>query len=280
MNSFTDTSGAPQTLPFVRATLTYMVKTGQKPYVETEALTGAKQPHYHAVMEDHEVEIHDGRLQAGRLSIDRDGFILYRHGTRVHDLYDDGEVIRDYYPEVERMLKSVTGSSRVVVFDHTRRTDPGAQKAARAPASRVHNDYTEQSGPERVRDVLGTQQADALANVAVAQVNVWRPIRGPVRRSPLAILDAATLEADDLIVTDLVYPDRVGEIYHLAFNPGQRWFYFPAMERDETVLIKGYDSRKDGRSRFTPHTAFEDPTTPQDAPPRESIEVRTLVFFE
>ena len=51
------------------------------------------------------------------------------------------------------------------------------------------------------------------------------------------------------------------------------------MRRDEALLIKGYDSRHDGRARFTPHTAFQDPHTLPGAPPRESIEVRTLAFF-
>jgi hypothetical protein len=142
----------------------------------------------------------------------------------------------------------------------------------------VHKDYTDRSGPERIRDVLGQDQAGAL--VSVAQINLWRPMSGPVKRSPLAVLDASTLDPNDLLATDLVYPDRIGEIYHLAYNPQQRWYYFPDMRRDEVLLIKGYDSRHDGRARFTPHTAFKDPNTPPGAPPRESIEVRTLAFFD
>lgn len=254
-------SEAGQTPGSVRTTLTYMAAGGQKPYVHTEALTGEDGPRYFAEMQDHEVAIQDGRPVAG-------------------DLYDDVAVERDYYPEVEALLMSVTGASRVVIFDHTRRTDAGERGRARAPASRVHNDYTERSGPARVRDVLGVEQIEPLRDVPVAQINLWRPIRGPVRRSPLALLDATSLDPRDLLATDLVYPDRVGEIYHLAYSPHHRLYYFPDMNRDEAVLIKGYDSRTDGRARFTPHTAFTDPTSPPDAPPRESIEVRALAFFE
>lgn len=270
----------PQASGAVRATLTYMVDTGEKPYVHTEAFTGASGPRYFAEMANHEVDVHDAWPLAASLSIDRQGFQLLRQSTAVRDLHDEAEVERDYYPEIDALIRDVTGASRVVIFDHTRRTDAAEQNGARAPASRIHNDYTERSGPQRVRDVLGFKQAQSLGTVPVAQVNVWRPIRGPVRRSPLALLDATSLDPHDLLATDHIYPDRVGEIYHLAFNFRHCWYYFPAINRDEAVLIKGYDSRTDGRARFTPHTAFTDPTSPPDAPPRESIEVRTLAFFE
>jgi hypothetical protein len=78
---------------------------------------------------------------------------------------------------------------------------------------------------------------------------------------------------------DLRYRDRTGEVYSVVFNPNHRWFYFPHMERNEVLFLKGYDSAEDGRARFTAHSAFEDPTAPSDAPARESIEARTLVFF-
>ncbi|MDI5933519.1 CmcJ/NvfI family oxidoreductase [Halomonas kalidii] len=262
----------------VTATLTYLVKGDAKPYVHTEALTGDSEPHYFAEQEAREVTLYNGRPLADGLSLDKQGFELHRRATAVDDLYDDASVESAYYAEVEALIRELTGASRVVIFDHTRRSD-AEQRDIRGPACRVHNDYTEHSGPERIRDVLGRDEAAALEAVPVAQINLWRPIRGPVKRSPLALLDASTLDPGDLLATDLVYPDRRGEIYHLAYHPHQRWYYFPDMRRDEALLIKGYDSRRDGRARFTPHTAFQDPTTPPGAPPRESIEVRTLAFF-
>jgi len=110
-------------------------------------------------------------------------------------------------------------------------------------------------------------------------VNVWRPIRGPLRDAPLAVCDAQTVAPGDWVPQDLVYPDRTGEIFALTYNPAHRWFYAPAMRTDEVLLLKCFDSAKDGRARFMPHTAFEDPTTPPDVLPRESIELRALVFF-
>jgi hypothetical protein len=71
----------------------------------------------------------------------------------------------------------------------------------------------------------------------------------------------------------------VGQTYAITYNPEHKWYWFPLMRRDEALVFKVYDSEKDGRARFTPHTSFDDPSTPPGAPPRQSIEVRTLAFF-
>jgi hypothetical protein len=219
--------------------------------------------------------------------LDREGFKLVPHQTRVADFYDEEELKRVYYPEVERLVKAETGASRVHIFDHTLRNGAIPERPAekegeqliREPVLRVHNDYTVKSGPQRVRDLMGAEAGDLL-NGRFAVINVWRPIRGPVEEKPLALCDARSVSPQDWVPTDLLYPDRVGEIYYVAHNPAQRWFYFPQMTREEAVLLKCYDSSTDGRARFSPHTAFADPTSPVNARPRESIEVRTLVFFD
>jgi hypothetical protein len=131
-----------------------------------------------------------------------------------------------------------------------------------------------------VRDLLPAGEAEALLRGRFSVINVWRPIRGPVLDSPLALCDATSMAPEDFVATDLKYPNRTGEIYSVTFNPRHRWFYFPRMAVDEVVLIKCYDSAGDGRARFTAHGAFDDPTTPPDAAPRESIEARTLAFFD
>lgn len=190
-----------------------------------------------------------------------------------------------YYPEAEQVVAAETGGSRVVVFDHTiRRRTHGVKDRTphiprQQPAMRTHGDYTEISGPQRVRDLTG-DEAEALLRHRFAIVNLWRPIRGPLRDAPLAVCDARSVAPGDLVPQDRVHRDRTGEIYALTYNPAHRWFYVPAMRADEALLLKCYDSATDGRARFMPHSAFEDPTTPPDAPPRESIELRTLVFFE
>ena len=269
----------------VSAALTFITPSATKPVFHSAALTGGA-PKVFFDTERHTVRIRDMRPFADALSLDREGFELRRHATAVADLYDDAALESVYYPEIEALLRAVTGATRVVVFDATRRSDGGTgarnRDGLRGPASRVHVDYTEKSGPQRVRDLLGETEAARLAakGARVVQINVWRPIRGPVERSPLALADASSVRREDLVATDQVFPDRVGVIYHLAHRPGQRWYYAPHMTPDEVLLIKGFDSLTDGRARFTPHGAFDLPDTPMDAPARESIEVRTLVVIE
>ena len=127
-----------------------------------------------------------------------------------------------------------------------------------------------------MRDLLG-HEAEHLLKGSVQVINLWRPIRGPLRDAPLAVCDATTVAFTDFVPSDLVYRDRTGEIYRVTYNPAHRWFYVPEMQADEAILIKCYDSAPD-KARFTPHSAFEDPTAPADMLPRESIELRTLVF--
>ena len=269
----------------VSAALTFITPSDTKPVFHSSAYTGGE-PRVLFDTERHTVDIRDMRPLAGALSLDHEGFELHRHKTAVRDLYDDDAVESIYYPEIEALLRSLTGASRVVIFDATRRSDSGAgaknRDGQRGPATRVHVDYTEKSGPQRVKDLLGETEAARLAasGARIVQINVWRPIRGPVERSPLALADASSVRPEDLIATDQVFPDRVGEIYHLAYDPSQRWYYAPRMTVDEVLLIKGWDSLDDGRARFTPHGAFDLPDTPKDAPPRESIEVRTFVVIE
>jgi hypothetical protein len=240
-------------------------------------------PQRNLELEPHRVAIRNARPIAPQLSLDRQGFLLRRHATKVADFYDDDEVRRIYYPEIERLVTEATGAAKVVIFDHTRRNSSTplgeGDVRAREAAATVHNDYTEKSAPQRVRDLLDPAEAEARLKKRYLEINVWRSIAGPVAAWPLAVCDAETIDRKDLIASERRYPDRVGEIYHVAYSPRHRWFYFPEMRRDEVLFIKCFDSATDGRARLSVHTAFEDPTTPLGAPPRESIEVRTFAFF-
>jgi hypothetical protein len=268
-------------LPHVEAALTYIEPMNGKPRsLEYEPPAGV--PRTTAVYRDHPVTIRDVRPVASALSLEREGFQLVTAASSVSDFSDQEAVQSRYYAEAVSLLEKLTGASRVVVFDHTiRHRIPGATDRTtgipRQPVPRVHNDYTVKSGPQRVRDLLGEDASDLLRR-RFSIINVWRPIRGPVRDAPLAVADAQSVDSGDLVATDLVYPDRTGEIYYVKFNSSHRWFYAPAMREDEVMLIKCFDSAEDGRARFVPHAAFADPTTPPDALPRESIELRTLVF--
>ena len=269
----------------VRAPLNFIRRQDTKPSLLSAALTGGEAEYFYET-ETHTVPISDMRDIADTLSIDHEGFELLHHETDVADLYDDTAVELAYRAEIEALLIARFGASQVVVFDATRRSDSGAgaqnPDGARGPAKQLHVDYTVKSGPQRAKEILGEIETARLmaAGSRIVQVNVWRPIRGPVQRSPLALADASTVAQDDLVATDQIFPGRVGEIYNVAHSPSQRWYYAPQMATDEVLLIKGWDSRDDGRARFTPHGAVHLANTYDDAPPRESIEVRTFVVIE
>jgi hypothetical protein len=264
----------------VQSTLNYFAESAEKPVLYTyEPPAGI--PRMTGKSESHLVSIRNARL-AEDLSLDRQGFQLVRQETAVRNFYDRAEVEQVYYPEIEVLLKEATGAEKVVVFDHQVRNielSKQGEKNAREYVRTVHNDYTAKSGPRRVRDHLPPAEAEKRLRHRFAEINVWRPIRGPIESTPLAVCDAQSIDSRDFVPTDLVYRDRVGEVYRFTYNPKHRWSYFPHLERNEVILLKCYDSKEDGRARFSAHTAFDDPTSPPDAAPRESIEVRALVFW-
>jgi hypothetical protein len=272
-----------ESLPFVTAELNYLAPIVGKP--RTYALDPPPgEPKSTALPEAHNVPIFDGRLIADQFSLDREGFALVKHPTVVKNYYDENEVRRVYYPAVEAFLKATLKADRVLIFDHTvRKRAEGAPDVRdgtpRQPATRVHVDQTDLSGRNRVFEHL-PEEANELVKGRVQVINLWRPIRGPLRDAPLAMCDGQSVEPGDLVASDLIYPNRSGETYSVKYNANHRWFYFPEMTPDEALLLKCYDSAIDGRTRFAPHTAFIDPTTPADAAPRESIEIRTLVFHK
>ena len=264
----------------VESTLNYLADMPEKPFFYLyDPPAGA--PWRNTKGDRRTVTIHDARDLDPRPSLDEEGFVLARHQTAVADLYDRGTVVARYYPEIERLVAEITGATRVVAFDHNVRCATKAERredSAQPPVRYTHNDYTERSGPQRVRDLFPADEAEELLRHRFAVINVWKPIRGRVEESPLAVCHAGTIAMHDFVSTDLRYADRLGEIYSLRFSPVHRWFYYSHMTADEAMLLKCYDSDPQ-RARFTAHSAFDDPTSPLDAPPRESIEVRTLAFF-
>ena len=228
-----------------------------------------------------QVAVRNGRLLADQLSLDEQGFVFVEHKTKVSDFFDRMQLESVYYPEVEQLIKGASGASRVVIFDHTLRSgdeDERETRLIREPVLSAHNDYTEWSGPNRVREIL-PNEAESLLARRFAIIQVWRAINQPIQSNPLAVADAKSVEMEDLIVAERCYPHRVGQTYRLKYNPKHRWFYFPEMRREEALVFKVYDSEEDGRARFTPHTSFDDPMSPPNAPSRQSIEVRALAFF-
>ncbi len=271
---------APEAIEKVEATLNYIVDDGNKIFTIT-ANPGGTDVRSGGTPDPHRVTVYNGRPHANEFDLERDGFRFVRHDTQMKDFFDEAEIKRVYYPEMEALIKAQSGAKRVVVFDHTLRTADDAlreSKQIREVVRRVHNDYTEWSGPQRVRDIL-PDEADELLKRRFAIIQVWRPIRHPVETFPLAVCDAPSLAPADLVISERRYPNRGGQPYAVAHNPAHRWYWLPRQRREEAIVFKVYDSETDGRARFSAHTAFADPTSPPDARPRESIEIRTFAFF-
>ncbi|GAB5468101.1 MAG: CmcJ/NvfI family oxidoreductase [Rhodospirillales bacterium] len=228
--------------------------------------------------------IHDAWPLRRRLSLDTQGFIVTDFPTSFSDFDDDAAIKERFYREIVALVKAKTGARRVEVFDHTirRRMPPdlaGQTEVQRPAVQLVHSDYTPKSGPQRVRDLIGGDEAETLLAGRVAFYNVWKPLYETVRELPLALCDATSASADDMLIMELKYRERTGEIFVMRHSPDHRWHYFPQMTPEQALLLKTYDSETDGRARFMGHSAFEDPTTPPDAPKRQSIEIRTMAFF-
>jgi hypothetical protein len=239
----------------------------------------------------YEMPIYDCRPVASRLSLDVEGFALLRRASAIEDFYDDALVRREYLPEVERVLREATGAAAVFAFDHNVRSAKAATETragVREPVDMAHNDYTESSGPRRIREILAERGRMELAEHPAALVNAWRPIRGPVRDVPLTVCEARSVAESDFVATpiehyrgdDFTKPSHSGEIYSFRHRPEHRWCFVRDMQPDEALLLKCFDTRRDGRARYTAHTGFVNPECPPGAPERESIEVRTLVVFD
>ena len=258
----------------------YTLETGEKLVNETFGPNNIRRRRT-GTHELKQMTVQNGRRVADQLSLEKQGFVLVEHNTKVKDFFDPSQLESVYYPEVEQLIQKTSGARRVVIFDHTLRSGDETEretKLIREPVLSAHNDYTEWSGPQRVREAL-PDEAEALLARRFAIIQVWRAINQPIQANPLAVADAKSVEMDDLLVAERRYPHRVGQTYRLKYSPNHRWFYFPEMRRDEALVFKVYDSEKDGRARFTPHTSFVDPASPPNAPPRQSIEVRAFAFF-
>lgn len=232
------------------------------------------------------MSVHDGWHRADSFSADKEGFSLHDFKTSYDQWDDDAAATTYFYPEVVDFLKKTQGAKRVLVFDHTIRSKINAAKkltqetntSQRAPVTLVHCDYTAESGPLRVEQLMGDEAKDLLSR-RVAFFNVWKPIRRTVEEHPLAMCDVTSSPPKDFFKLHLRYRDRNGENHVMRHNPNHKWWYFPKMTPEKVIVLKTFDSEVDGRARFVGHSAFNDPMSPQDAPFRESVEIRTIAFF-
>ncbi len=280
---------SPATLhqTIIRASMSYVRPSSTHPRSYTFE-PPAGEPWENASYAPCEVNIHDARLASPATALEREGFELWDMKTAVRDFSNIDEIRTVYYQEARELALAATGARKAYVFDHLlRRREAShvalsfgkrAHNGVAAANGRIHNDYTEESGQRRLAMVI--RDSEELAQVRrYSIVNIWRPTRSTVLDTPLALCDARTVQPQDLIRCDVMYPNRIGEIYLASHAERHRWWYFSRMEKHEALVFKQYDTQFSGTSRFTLHAAFDHPHAPADTPPRESIELRVLVTY-
>ena len=282
MSSILETVDRADAAPdFVEADVRYVVDDGTPPYRYIDWPEMADRDHPPAY-EPRRVKIRNGRTSGETFTLPTHGFALVDRPTAMKDFYDEDEILRVYYPETEALIKAQSGAKRVIVFDHTVRTADKsrlAERWVRETVHAVHNDYTERSAPQRVRDFLPPDEAEAALKGRFGIVQTWRSVAPRVESEPLAMCDGKSIPEIGFIPYQRRYRDRIAETYHLSWSPEHRFYYFPRMTRDEAMVFKVFDTDPSAGVRFTAHTAFDDPTTPPDAAGRESIEMRALAFY-
>lgn len=231
------------------------------------------------------VPIEDVRHCVVAPSLDLEGFRIYSHHSTVRDFRDRAEVERVHVGEIHELLLAVSGADHITVTGPgilrfgERSAESGAHNNSR-PARFVHVDVSDttasafyaRSRPDNGRRVRRS-----------AQYNVWRVLTPPPQDVPLAVCDARSVAAEDLISADAIF-DLDGKIAFsfeallLRHNSAQRWVHYSNMRCDEALVFKTNDT--DAHSAHcVPHGAFDDPTCPPDAPPRASIEMRGIAYW-
>ena len=262
-----------------RGLLTFLAENSPKPIYQASIGGAEARLELAGNYQKKQVNILNGRELQESFSIDKQGFSLINHTTTVENLYDAGSGRKKYEAECKEIVINATGADSAYVFDHTFRSGDSKlreQKLSREPTTVIHNDYTPNSAPKRLRDFMGSD-TEKLIEKPFCIINIWRPIK-EVKSFPLAVCDAQSVSPENLVCAERKSKERIGEIFVVRFNPHQRWIYFPNMAPDEVLLIKTYDSRKDGRARWCVHTAFDPEGSDANVAPRESVESRIFAF--
>jgi hypothetical protein len=230
-------------------------------------------------VDEHPVTIHDARPERDGLSFARNGFMLVDEPTDVTEF--SGEGLERYQRQTEALVQRLTGADKVVSFGAMIRTNAGGAHGHSQPAHGAHVDYGARTVADFTRDLLPHEVEERLQRRHML-INVWRPIV-MVESAPLAVCDASTVRREDLFDSEVV--GGLGDFgrrslwgFNLAHRPEHRWYWVPHMQPWEALVFKLFDSDPDA-VQFTAHSAFEDPNTPPDAAPRQSIELRTIAYF-
>jgi hypothetical protein len=221
-----------------------------------------------------QVTVHDVRVGDAEITFKQASVGFAEFETDVDVLRNDDTWQPTYDAQIQKFLKKELDSEEVIVFDHTVRIDDDLSD--RKPARNVHSDYSNDGAKRRLIDLLGREQAAVWSAGHYAFINVWRPIESAINSSPLGFVLPDTVDEEDWILLDLIYPDRQGQILGLVANPAHRWVYQSKMTPNEVAYFNIYDNR--GRSPIA-HSALDMVENPEIHTVRKSIESRTVVRF-
>lgn len=231
--------------------------------------------------EDHTVTIHDIRGEKDHLAFDRNGFVVLDEPTPVAD-YDDPDQLDTYCRYCEATVQRLTRASKVVSFGAIRRTNATGTHGHNQPANGAHVDYGAKTVGDYTRQILPAEEAEERLAKRHMLFNLWRPVT-TVESAPFALCDASTVSRDDLFPSEIV--GGLGGVdfslwgLNLAYQPDHRWCWLPHQRPEEMMVFKLFDTDHDA-VQFTAHTSFNPPDVPHDAAPRESIELRTIAYFD
>ncbi len=263
--------------------LQFIKKQKTKPVYESSAMTGLI-PKLHFKIEKKEVNILSIRNKS-KFNLDKNGYELHDFKTKYNE-HNILENLESYKKELQIFLKEIFDYSKIFIFDLTIRSNrkEGAYNldGYRQPADRAHVDYTLKSGPHRAKEVISLKLFNSTIKKEkrIIQLNAWRPLCEEVKSSPLTFADPTSICKKDLIATDQIFPDRIGEIYHVAYNKKQKWNWVPNMKRNEILLLKGWDSSNNKNIiKFTPHASFNLRKQDIKKNPRTSIEARVFLIL-
>jgi hypothetical protein len=258
------------------------------PYPRPETITPGVKPAFGRFpIVPVKMTVEDLRGREDDLSLDREGFVLLHWPSAVKNFRDQEEVRRVYVPEIEAMLKEVTGASKVTTDGAglVRLSKRSSEKGVGVGTGNfVHADYSMNAGPTWVKRALKEPEASERMNKRYAIYNIWRAYSEPPHDIPLGVCDARSVTQADVIHCDLTIGRPGAEQFTFEnsaylHSPRHRWCYFSGMTRDDVLVFRGMRS-DDNWTSAVPHTAFEDPTCPADAPARESIDIRSVVYFD
>lgn len=263
----------------VVASINYLSPSVARPYVYRGGPDSDELSRSTLDFDPHPVVIRDARPFAEGLGLEREGFRIVDSPTGFTNFFNREDVRQVYFREVEDLVRRTTGASRAIALSRYFVRSERGEAGSRRPVRRVHVDYNVESGSRAVDGSLA-EMPEAHLDRRYAIIQVWRPICAVVERLPLALCEAGSIGSDDLVVTERRYDGLAIGTYSITYSPAHRWVWFPAMRCDEALLFKVYDSDPHNPARWVGHTAFDDPNTPPDARPRESIEVGVVAVFD